>query len=60
MELNEREKQKLLRVLSKDPSAITEADKTYLRARRQYVGKRSQKKFAFVFEDTDKTNEDEE
>lgn len=53
-ELNEIEKNRLLQVLSKDPSAITESDKIYLRARRQYIGKRSQARFAFVFEEEKK------
>lgn len=59
-QLNEREKQKLLTILDKDPSAITPADAEYLRARESYVGKRSQQKFASVFAKQKKSDKGEE
>lgn len=47
--LDEKTQAYLNGILAKDPSALTLADKQFLRARAQYVGNRSRTKFQSVF-----------
>lgn len=47
--LDDRTQKELDRILAKDPSELTLADKQFLRARAAYVGTRSRQKFHAAF-----------
>lgn len=49
--MNPEAQKELDRILAKEPRTLTEEEKAFLRARREYVGKTSRSKFADVFKE---------
>jgi len=59
--INERAEERLRMILEKDLNDLTETDKAFLRARRGYIGKRSQERLKHILKDKnpERVNPDE-